>query len=256
MKLDSNRNAEYYKKWDLYSYFKAYSNHPYHLYEYLHSYDEFRLLQNNCTEFMKVLIIGVGFGRELEIILKTLKNPFITIVDISEDFIGNIKNIYNTKNIRFLQQDLNINSNLKLPDNDFDLIVSINTLEYILYEDKFHTILSECSRVLSPKGRFIFRLLNLNYPFAFKLIQDINSRPESKNIYVLRDFSKVKTQLESNFAVVKIDTDDFGFPFGRFYFIYSNYTAYFFYSIGKIVSKILPVRYSRSIYFTLEKLIV
>jgi 2-polyprenyl-3-methyl-5-hydroxy-6-metoxy-1,4-benzoquinol methylase len=68
-------------------------------------------------------------------------------VDIDPMVVEYAKTAY--ENCIFLRADA---TRLSLPDNSMDLVVSMETIEHVLDQQKF---LLECKRVLRPNGRFI-----------------------------------------------------------------------------------------------------
>jgi ubiquinone/menaquinone biosynthesis C-methylase UbiE len=89
---------------------------------------------------------GSGYGTALI----AEKAKAVTGLEIDEHALDFAKKHYQRDNITYKQADLT--KNLDLPDNYFDAVISIETLEHITGHD---TILREFHRVLKPGGALV-----------------------------------------------------------------------------------------------------
>lgn len=98
-------------------------------------------------EYSKILDVGAS-SNTINLLKKYFPSAFITGINIE------IKPQNRLPEIFFGNAEI-----LPFKDNSFDLIFSIETLEHILYPDKF---IEEAKRVLKPGGDIIFDTPNLN----------------------------------------------------------------------------------------------
>lgn len=106
----------------------------------------YEIAKEYLKQNFKVLDIasGDGFGSKI-----LADNAYLVVgVDIDENIIAQAQNNYSLKNTLYLQSDA---INLLFPDNTFDAIVSMETIEHVNAK-KF---LFEITRVLKPKGLLI-----------------------------------------------------------------------------------------------------
>jgi ubiquinone/menaquinone biosynthesis C-methylase UbiE len=108
-------------------------------------WSEFNIFRESIKEGDKVLDVGCGNGRLLEILKD--KNVRYAGVDISERLIEIAQERYPQYN--FLVAD---NLNLPFLDNNFDKVFSVATLHTIPSEDLRRKAVSELKRVLRPGG--------------------------------------------------------------------------------------------------------
>ena len=134
----------------------------------------------------KVLDVGCGAGfLSNELALAGLQ---VTGVDLSEESLRVAHNHDVTKKVIYQTADA-----YKLPfaDQSFDIITAMDFLEHV---DRPNDVIKEFSRVLKPKGLFIFHTFNRN-PIAFIVIIKfvewfVKNTP--KDMHVLNLFIKPK----------------------------------------------------------------
>jgi len=102
---------------------------------------------NKITKGDKVL--DVACGRGFGTFLLSQKAKEIIGLDIDQPSIEEAKTNFNGENLNFLLGD---GRKMKFPDNYFDAVVSIETIEHLNEEDQVEFI-NEIKRVLKPNGR-------------------------------------------------------------------------------------------------------
>ena len=133
------------KKYD-YDYWDGNRRYGYGGYKYIPGYHSSlakKLIQTyNLKDTSKVLDIGCGKGFLMYEIKKILKNINITGIDISKYAKKNAK-----KEIKKNISIFDINKRLKFKDNEFDLVISINTLHNLKLKN-----LVQCLREINRIG--------------------------------------------------------------------------------------------------------
>ena len=117
------------------------------------------LLSHTKKDELKILDLGFGPGLYAEVFSQ--KGYQVTRVDFSVNSISHAKKEAQKKklNIRYLNEDY---TRLKLPPNEFDLVLLIFTDFGPLLPDQRAKLLSSIKKVLKPGGLFIFDVLNDN----------------------------------------------------------------------------------------------
>ena len=101
----------------------------------------------------KVLDVACGSGYGTYFMARN-GAQLVTGIDISEEVINYCQKCYRNKNLAFEVMDA---TDLKFPDNSFDVIVSFETIEHLSDHDLF---LTELKRVLKPQGVVIISTPN------------------------------------------------------------------------------------------------
>jgi SAM-dependent methyltransferase len=118
--------------------------------EYLTPCERF-LFDRYITPQMAILDVGVGGGRTTPYLSKDASS--YVGVDYSEEMVRICRNKF--PQLRFLVADASDLSEFR--DASFDVVVmSFNTLDYLLPDEKRQRCLRECRRVLRDEGRLIF----------------------------------------------------------------------------------------------------
>ena len=251
---DATRNSNYYNEFTLYKYYAAYNSSKFFVYDYLIHYRELNDIRRLCRIGQRVLLLGLGYGRELEILLKSVDNSLIDVIDINQNFVSASSMIYDQQSVRYTIQDFNKSSVINADDGVYDLIVSMNTLEYVLDDEQHRILIEECARVLKKGGNFYFRLLNMEYPFSFMTLRDLGLRKQDSTVYKLRPYTGMVKLIQPKFSEIQLRPSDFSIPFGKVqYILYNNYIAFFSYKIGVFIAELFPIKWAKSIYFTLKK---
>jgi len=108
----------------------------------------------NYTKSKKVLDIACGSGYGSEILIDQ-GAKYVVGSDISKETIDYAKKQYQKENIKFILNDI---KKLDFPDEEFDCIVSFETLEHVKDQD---IVISELKRVLKKDGILIISTPNL-----------------------------------------------------------------------------------------------
>ena len=110
---------------------------------------------------MHVLDIACGFGTG-SVHLKQSGANNVTGADISEDAVNHCISKYcNIEGLNFLSGDALA---LDFPENEFDLIVTIHTMEHVIDDELF---LQKLKSWLKPNGKIVLEVpLLMKYPFA------------------------------------------------------------------------------------------
>ena len=117
---------------------------------------------------LKVLEIGSGRGGGCYYISKYLKPAKMVGLDISSSAVDLSKNIYNLENLSFIKGNA---ENLPFNDNVFDAIINVESSHCYKSMNNF---ISEVSRVLKPKGHFLFCDLRRDV-YIDEMLSNINS---------------------------------------------------------------------------------
>jgi len=100
----------------------------------------------------KILDVGTGFGRNLEFLLSLFENAEVYSIDPSREVIEGVKERIMAKrhsNFKLLVSGV---ENLDLPNDFFDLIVSVMALHHV---EDLNRALTEMKRVLKRRGKVI-----------------------------------------------------------------------------------------------------
>jgi len=149
--------------------------------EHLHRYAVVLQLTKNKT----VLDIASGEGYGSNLIAGIAKE--VVGVDISKDAVGRSNNKYKKDNLKFIEGST---SEIPLPDNHFDLVVSFETIEH---HDKHDEMLSEIKRVLKPDGLLVISSPDKKY-YTDK--RNFHNKYHMKELYE----NEFKELIRANFA--------------------------------------------------------
>lgn len=250
METTTHRNLDFYQTYGLHQYYKDYVSYNSNLYQLQTSHWELTQLSKRAEgkDIRRVLLIGLGFGRELDHLLKAFPYANIAVLDFNDQFINPARSIYSSDRTSFANHDLN-KGTLPFPDQSFDLIISLNTLEY-LEESPFHAFFGESARALKPGGLLFFRLYNASFPFSFIDQRHIKLRSASLPVVYPRPFEETKISVEKNLSLVKVQPLGYRIQARLFNVLYTDPLSSITWTLEKLISRILPVGKARSIYFT------
>ncbi len=101
---------------------------------------------------IKVLDIGTGPGKLLELLIKQNENLQLTGIDIDTSMINEARKRLMNKNVSFLYEK--VNKKLEFADNEFNVVTFCSVL--FLLDDSTKTfLLNEALRVLKPDGKIV-----------------------------------------------------------------------------------------------------
>jgi len=134
----------------------------------------------------KILDVGCGGG--------FLSNPLSELghdvigLDISNESLDIAKKFDKSKRVKYITADAR---KIPLPDNSFDVIISMDFLEHV---KEVQAVVDEISRLLKPGGLFFFHTFNRNpisHLVAIKFVEWFVKNTE-KNLHVIDMFIKPK----------------------------------------------------------------
>lgn len=141
-------------------------------------------------ENQKFLELGCGNGAACKHVAKKYSLN-VTGVDVDPDQIQNaLKDIEKIQNIQFFEGD---STDLTFNDNEYDIVYSSGVLHHI---SNWRKVLDEITRVLKPKGYYIFSDLtysrfttrlfkNITRHYGFYTIEDIINFMEKNDFQIL-----------------------------------------------------------------------
>lgn len=185
--------------------------------KYWENYDfKANLLEPHLKEFIpekkyeNILDLGCGDGRGTASINKIGKNMFC--LDTSFNLLNLLKS-RNLSNITLINADA---KKLPFPDNFFDIIISLSTVEHISYED-IHCVFNEVFRVLKKDGLFLVR----NDAWFYGVLEKMRILPGRKKFVIKPDPTHINMMTPWKFKKAlknsgfKITQEDY-FPFYRY----------------------------------------
>lgn len=209
--------------------------------DYSKNYDQFAFEQSLGTRYLseietnfllnelhienkRILDVGVGTGRNSEILLS--KGGMVEGIDISEGMMTKARVKLNGKNINFTVTD--VGQNIPFKDDSLDVAICIRVLKYI---PNWRNAIKEISRVLKKDGIFILEIANL-YSVQYLGLYNAN--------YFLFKSNEVITILKQNgFEITKIYSGS-RLPFPLYSKINNKHLLKFFIIFESFLDKILP----------------
>lgn len=133
---------------------------------------------------IQVLDVGCGGGFLSNSLAK--EGFQVTAVDLSEESIRVAQRYDETQSVKYLKADA---YHLPFDAAQFDVITAMDFLEHV---ENPAEVIKEFSRVLKPKGLFIFHTFNRNWISALIIIKAVEMLVKNtpKNLHVLRLFIK------------------------------------------------------------------
>lgn len=208
---------------------------------------EISLLKPEFKKNIKyALVIGMGYGKEIDWLNKIYLNIKLDVIDFSENFINFGKHTY--KNINFIQMDIKkIDENFKF--SNYDLIISFNTIDY-LKPNEGYRLINFITKSLKKNALFIFRLQNKFSFMAFIRQLVMNKRKKDLPVTFTYDCKYIKnkgldlcTQVEIKKGPILLEGFDF---------LYSSLWNLFSY-FEKMIRFLVPEKFCNSIYFKFTK---
>ena len=251
---DTKRNSKFYQRYDLFEYFKDYINCNNGVYQHLVSNSEIKAITKmiRAGAHSRILLIGMGFGRELDAVLKLSPDVKVDVIDFNMGFLAPAETIYSASKVSFHQVDLNVESLCAFQSEQFDLIVCLNTLEYI-EDDGFELFFTEASRVLRRGGCLFVRLYNSSFPFFFFDRRHLNKRSDDKPMLYPRPFESTNMLIESNFAIRKATPQGFQINIRLMRPFYSDALAFLTWKVETWIAGLCSPRYAKNVYFVAVK---
>ena len=154
-------------------------------YEHFHRY----VFARNLVKGRRVLDAACGEGYGSALISKTASS--VSAVDLSEAAIAHAKARYSEKNLEFLVSDCR---DLPFDDNEFDVIVSFETLEHL---EDHQGMMTEFRRVLKPEG-----FLLLSSPDKAVYTDQLQNQNEYHVRELYRD--ELETLIRQNFPAYRL----------------------------------------------------
>lgn len=239
------RNKKFYNGYKVNNYFIDIANHSdYKFINFLQSYEQNLIINSFSPFFKNVLIIGMGYGREIDIIKKLNDKINIDVIDFNENFIDWGKNNY--KNVSFFLIDLD--------DNDFmfnfdkyDFVICFNTLEYIDNNNSINLI-NLIMTQLNRNSVFLFRILSKDFIQINKISKQIEKRTSSEPVinflsinHIMKFLSKYEVDVTLFKQPIKFEGYFFKFLYSKLWNIFSYFES--------LIRFIIPKRMCRGVYF-------
>ena len=216
---------------------------------------QFRLMLEHLNPEFKdlILCVGVGSGREIEILINYVEKVYG--VDISEKFLSHCNDRFQD---RFEGCLCNLEKDKTIYDDDsFDKVVCLNVLPYFS-EYGMHNFFHEMSRIMKKGGQLFLFALNEKFPYADLLqAQILRQRlKDSRAIYFYRPLSDyVNVFSKYGFLTSNLEGGDF------YCDINSRFLRYLFdVRWSKLIVRLMDFggktvlkRYYRSLYLTITK---
>ncbi len=249
MTTNLERNAKFYSDYSLFNYYKDYINCNDGVYQYLVSNFEIKLICKILEDnrFSKILLIGLGFGRELDAVLKVSPDINVDVIDFNAAFLNPAQKIYSSDKVKFFRVDLNVESLNDFPSENYDLVICMNTLEYIS-DLGFESFFKESNRVLRQGGNLFVRLYNSSFPFFFADRRHLNKRSVDMPMLYPRPFNLSKYLIEKSFDITQAIPQGFRINNRLFGLLYSDALASLIWSVESWVARICAPEYAKNVY--------
>lgn len=243
-----NKNKKFFKKESVQDYYIATLKHKNINYiNHLNIFEILLLKKFFNKNINNVLILGMGYGREIDFLKKIYLNCKIDVIDFCKQFIDFGKNNY--KNVNFYNLDLNSQKIKKFNFQKYDLIISFNTIDYL--EPKVGSdLISRICKAMKRKSIFIFRLQSKNFILSFLVNFLMNKRNSSQSFTYLYDLKKItniilKYKIKCEVIKQPLIIDGLNFLNSYLWNLFSYFEI--------IIRYFLPLKNCRAGYFICEK---
>jgi hypothetical protein len=242
------KNKNFYKKQGVQEYYTSTINHKnINFINYLNTFEILLLKKFLNRNINNALILGMGYGREIDFLKKIYLNIRIDVIDFSKKFIefGN----KNYKNVNFYNLDLNSKKIKKFNFKKYDLIISLNTIDYLKPEIG-SDLIARISKAMKKKSLFIFRLQSKYFIFSFLVNYLMKKRSLLETFTYLYDLKEIKNvilkqKLKCDLIKQPIILDGLDFLYSYLWNLFSYFEP--------IVRFLLPKINCRACYFICEK---
>jgi len=223
--------------------------------DFSNKYDQFAFYQSHGTKYLseietdflinelqignkKILDVGVGTGRNSEILLS--EGGIVEGIDLSEGMMAKAKEKLKGKKINFTVADAG--KYIPFVDANFDAVICMRVLKYI---PTWQTTIKEISRVLTKNGTFVLEIANI-YSIQYLGLYNAN--------YFLFKPNEVMALLKQNgFEVTKICSGS-RLPFPLYSKINNNHVLKIIIKFESFLNKVLPnMFFSRNIIIKCRK---
>lgn len=242
------KNKNFYNKQGIQEYYiSTINNKKINFINYLNTF-EILLIKKFCKKNIKnILVIGMGYGREIDFLKKIYLNVVIDVIDFSKKFIEFGEKNY--KNVNFYNLNLNSQKIKKFNFKKYDLILCFNTIDYLNPKIGSDLIERIC-KAMKQKSLFVFRLQSKNFIFSFLVNYLMKNRSTSETftyLYNLKNIRNIiiKQKLKCDLIKQPLVLDGLDF----FYSYLWNLFSY----IEPIFRFLLPKINCRACYFVCKK---
>jgi hypothetical protein len=241
------RNKNFYKKQKVKEYFLDITTHPKkNFLNYINNFEISLLKEDFGKDIRRALVIGMGYGREIDWLKKIYLGISIDVIDYSDYFLNFGR--LNYKKVNFFKIDLNsINNNFDF--SKYDLIVSFNTIDYLTPDTGKKLIANICRR-LKKNSIFLFRLQSKNFFMAPIARMIMSQRKKNMAIHFMYDIEEIMQMISKNNT--KIFTIKQPILLEGLDFLYSHLWNFFSY-FELLIRLMIPAKYCRALYIKFVK---
>jgi len=144
-----------------------------------------------------ILEIGSGLGTYSRHIISDFPNSKITLTDISDQYVQNLKNEFSDKNISVSKLDLNNHEDFKnIGYGKFDSIIAINVLEHVkndeyALEELFKMLKTNGTLLLLvPANKFLYNVIDKSIGHWRRYTKnELKEKVQNKNFQIKKIYS-------------------------------------------------------------------
>lgn len=249
------RNERFFRNLDPKNFIKKNGNYKLNPFVEYHREKQVRLMVEYLkpSKEDKILVIGIGNGREIEILLNYVEK--IYGVDISTKFLKYCKEKFGD---RFIGKESNIEREKIIFDSDFfDKVVCFNVLPYFSIKGVYNYF-KETSKIIKDNGEMIIKVRNNNFPLAnIQERQLINQRlKDNRAIYFnskIEDYINICKRF--NFKIQNLEGGDFysNLDFKILKLLFNSRWSSQLTNLMELGGKTTLKKYYRHLYITMKK---
>ena len=244
-----SRNEKFYNNYSIKQYFVDIARHKsINFINFLNTIEQNFIIDSINDTTSNVLVIGMGYGREIDIVKKIKPNIKIHALDFNKQFINWGKNNY--KNVLFELYDLN-SKNVAFNFEKYDLIICFNTLEYLENINAINLIY-KIGKNLKKNSVFLFRIPSDNFIQKKYVNYLLSKRSSLEPITTSFDIDIIYRHLIKNNFNVTLFKQPIKFEGFFANFLYSKLWNFFSY-LESLIRFFMPYRNCRAIYFKCYK---